>query len=140
MKERVKEVIPIALKVICEFIVNGLHSTHKIPFLLLFLIRAVYANEPEEEVVEIMFTLYEFVQNLDKLALAMRRRVNDFHDAKSIQKSGMAARASEHRQLSSLNRPTSRHRVRVLQPEGQRIHGRQTLNNAFVRREASQNG
>ena len=59
--------IPLALKVICEFIVNGLHSTHKIPFLLLFLIRAVYANEPEEEVVEIMFTLYEFVQNFDSL-------------------------------------------------------------------------
>ena len=64
-----EEVIPIALKVICEFIVNGLHSTHKIPFLLLFLIRAVYANESEEEIVEIMFYLYEFVQNFDKMEL-----------------------------------------------------------------------
>ena len=53
----------------CEFIVNGLHSTHKIPFLLLFLIRAVYANEPEEEIGEIMFTLSEFIQNFDQMEL-----------------------------------------------------------------------
>ena len=57
MPERVVEVIPIALKVICEFIVNGLHSTHKIPFLLLFIIRGVYANEDEDELGEVMYTL-----------------------------------------------------------------------------------
>ena len=53
----------------CEFIVNGLHSTHKIPFLLLFLIRAVYANEPEEEIAEILFTLSEFIQNFEQMDL-----------------------------------------------------------------------
>ena len=69
VEERVAEVIPLALKVMCEFIVNGLHSTHKIPFLLLFLIRAVYASEPEEEIAEIMLTLSEFIQNFDQADL-----------------------------------------------------------------------
>ena len=66
---RVKEVVPYALKVICEFIVNGLHSTHKMPFLLLFVIRAVYANENEDEIGEIMYTLSEFIHNFDELDL-----------------------------------------------------------------------
>ena len=67
--ERVVEVIPIALKVICEFIVNGLHSTHKIPFLLLFIIRGVYANEDEDELGEVMYTLSgKKIQNIWKIS------------------------------------------------------------------------
>ena len=59
--------IPAALKVICEFIVNGLHSTHKVPFLILFIIRAVYANADEDEMGEIMYTLSEFIHNFDEM-------------------------------------------------------------------------
>ena len=71
--DRVKEVIPYALKVICEFIVNGLHSTNKIPFLLLFLIRAVYANEDEDETGEIMYTLSEFIHNFEEMDIAVNQ-------------------------------------------------------------------
>ena len=71
--DRVKEVIPYALKIICEFIVNGLHSTNKIPFLLLFLIRAVYANEDEDETGEIMYTLSEFIHNFEEMDIAVNQ-------------------------------------------------------------------
>ena len=50
---------------ICNFIVHGLHSSHKIAFLLLFVIRAVYANIDDEELGEVMFSLSEFVHEFD---------------------------------------------------------------------------
>ena len=44
---------------------HGLHSSHKIAFLLLFVIRAVYANIDDEELGEVMFSLSEFVHEFD---------------------------------------------------------------------------
>ena len=79
--DRVAKVIPVALARyecissislnischgrICNFIVHGLHSSHKIAFLLLFVIRAVYANIDDEELGEVMFSLSEFVHEFD---------------------------------------------------------------------------
>ena len=44
---------------------HGLHSSHKIAFLLLFVIRAVYANIDDEELGEVMFSLSDFVHEFD---------------------------------------------------------------------------
>ena len=79
MPERVAKVIPVALARcvggrsgydlhlrICDFIVHGLHSSHKVSFLLLFVTRAVYANIDDEELGEVMFTLSEFVHEFDE--------------------------------------------------------------------------
>lgn len=63
---RVEAVIPLALARICDFIVHGLHPSHKISFLLLFVIRAVYANIEDEELGEVMFALSEFVHEFDE--------------------------------------------------------------------------
>ena len=62
---RVARVTPIALARICDFIVHGLHPSHKISFILLFVIRAVYANIDDEELGEVMFSLSEFVHEFE---------------------------------------------------------------------------
>ena len=82
--ERVKKVVPASLSNICEFIVNALHSSHKIPFLLLFVIKAVYANVDDEELGEIMFGMSEFVHDFDSIETVADHLLTVEEDSKTI--------------------------------------------------------
>jgi len=60
--EHARQASPIALSMICELTIQALQSSHKIPFLILFIIKAVYEfSAPEEEKESLTLTYENFI-------------------------------------------------------------------------------